>query len=246
MIANILNNAAKYTSEGGNILIRTQVRGPDIVIEIVGDGIGMKPEFALRAFDLFVQAERSSDRMLGGLGLGLALVRKLTELHQGRVSCASEGLGRGSTFTVALPRLDPQAQDQGAQGSGAMPDASGSLRVLVVDDNVDAATMLAMLLEASGHEALVEHGARRALERAKSARPQVCLLDIGLPEMDGNELARHLRAQPETAGALLIAVTGYGQEDDRRRALAAGFDHHLVKPVDVRKLATILDTVGKS
>jgi signal transduction histidine kinase len=244
VIANLLNNAAKYTHPGGNILLRTEVRGGDILIEIVDDGIGMTPAFALRAFELFVQAERTSDRMQGGLGLGLALVKKLVALHGGTIGCTSAGLGHGSTLAISLPRLAAAAADAlPAEPAGAARGAA-PLRILVVDDNVDAAAMLAMLLDASGHATLVEYGAHSALARARLERPQVCLLDIGLPDMNGNALAEQLRAAAETAGAVLIAVTGYGQDADRQATLAAGFDHHLVKPVDIRELMAILDTVA--
>lgn len=241
VVANLLSNAAKYTPEGGHILIRTEVRPAHVLIQVSDDGIGMAPDLVARAFDLFAQAERTSDRSSGGLGLGLALVKSLIEQHHGTVTCESPGLGRGSTFTICLPRLlaDDCAKD--AQDAPSTPQQnSKALRIMVVDDNMDAAAMLAMLLEALGHKVLVEHGARGALERAKIDPPQVFLLDIGLPEMDGNELAKRLRAQPATANAVLIAITGYGQDSDRGRALAAGFDHHLVKPVDTAKLVAIL------
>jgi PAS domain S-box-containing protein len=245
VIANLLNNAAKYTSEGGDILVKTDVRDGDVLIQVTDNGIGMAPELTSRAFDLFTQAERTSDRSSGGLGLGLALVKSLVELHEGTVTANSPGLGKGSTFTVRLPRLHVQQRVPSLQDGGAKPrTASRSLRIMVVDDNVDAASMLAMLLEASGHEVLVEHGSYKALDRARSDAPQVCLLDIGLPQIDGYELARRLRAQPENANATLVAVTGYGQEHDRRQAFAAGFDYHLVKPVDGQELAAILGKVG--
>jgi len=241
VIANILSNAAKYTPEGGRILIRTEVRNAHVLIQVIDDGIGMTPEFVSRVFDLFAQAERTSDRSSGGLGLGLALVKSLINLHGGTVTSESAGLGKGSTFSVCLPRvlaehgtnLDEDIRPSG--GPHVKP-----LRIMVVDDNVDAASMLSMLLEAVGHEVIVEHGAHRALERAKTDLPEVFLLDIGLPEIDGNELAQRLRRQPETAQAVLIAVTGYGQDSDQQQSLAAGFDHHLVKPVDTKKLLAIL------
>ena len=244
VIVNLLNNAAKYTPEGGRLLLDTEVRDAHVLIRITDNGIGMAPELVSRAFDLFAQAERSSDRSSGGLGLGLALVKSLVALHHGTVSCESAGLGQGSTFTVCLPRL-PAVARQGAAGA---PDLSAQasaepLRILVVDDNVDAASMLSMLLEAGGHAVMTEYGSHAALERARAEAPQVCILDIGLPEMDGNELAQRLRALPQTAGAMLIAVTGYGQDSDRGQSLAAGFDHHLVKPVDTRKLAALLGEV---
>ena len=246
VLANLLNNAAKYTPEGGSIALRTDVQGEHVLIEVSDNGIGMAPELAVRAFDLFAQAERSSDRSSGGLGLGLALVKSLVELHHGTVTCDSAGHGEGSKFTICLPHLQAQREGQRTMqsGDGEHAQPAPQLRILVVDDNQDAATMLAMLLEAQGHQVTVESGARRALVRAREDVPQVCLLDIGLPDMDGNELAQQLRADPSTAGAVLIAVTGYGQEKDRAQSAASGFDHHLVKPVDTRELAAILAAVG--
>ncbi|HEV2612083.1 MAG TPA: PAS domain S-box protein [Noviherbaspirillum sp.] len=247
VIANLVNNSAKYTHEGGNILVKTEVREAHVLLEVTDDGIGMEPGLVARVFDLFAQAEVTSDRSSGGLGLGLALVRSLVELHGGTVKCESAGIGKGSTFTICLPRLVASPKPHTTRRPRRLMDnETNSLRVLVVDDNVDAAVMLTMLLESAGHEVFVEHGSKRALERAKAESPDVCLLDIGLPEMDGNELAQRLRAQPETADSVLIAVTGYGQESDRKYALAAGFDHHLVKPVDTNKLGEILKDVSTS
>jgi signal transduction histidine kinase/CheY-like chemotaxis protein len=243
VLANILNNAAKYTPEGGHLRLEVQAGEREVRIEVSDDGIGMAPEVVTRVFDLFAQAERSVDRASGGLGLGLALVKSLVELHGGTVACDSPGLGKGSRFVVTLPRLAERAP--AAQGRSGGEDAAeaGPLRILVVDDNEDAADTLAMLLEVSGHEVMVEHSPHRALARAKETAPQVCLLDIGLPDMDGAELARRLRALPETAPALLVAVTGYGQESDRARTRDAGFDHHLVKPIDLDKLQALLEGV---
>jgi PAS domain S-box-containing protein len=246
VFANVLNNAAKYTHEGGNVVLRTDVRDAHVFIEVSDNGIGMAPELVARAFDLFAQAERSSDRSLGGLGLGLALVKSLVELHHGTVTCESDGIGKGSKFTICLPRLRVHSDrhGEGQASDGGLPTQMRGLRVMVVDDNVDAAAMLAMLLEASGHRVVVEHDARRALARAREEVPQVCLLDIGLPEIDGNALAQQLRACPETAKSVLIAVTGYGHEKDREQSLAAGFNHHLVKPIDTRTLASLLARIG--
>jgi len=242
VVANILNNAAKYTSEGGNIVLRTEVDATRVLVDISDDGIGMTPELAAHAFELFAQAERSADRSAGGLGLGLALVKSLVELHGGTVTCRSQGLGKGSTFTVCLPRLPVPARiEDASSGDSTLEPGARSLRIMIVDDNVDAAAMLAMLLEASGHRVTVEHDARLALAHAQVAAPDVFLLDIGLPEMDGTELARRLRLLPACAGAVLVAVTGYGQESDRERTRAAGFDHHLVKPLDVKALFSILE-----
>jgi signal transduction histidine kinase/ActR/RegA family two-component response regulator len=242
VFANLLNNAAKYTPEGGHIGLRTEVRPGHVLFHISDTGIGMAPELAARAFDLFSQAERSSDRSLGGLGLGLALVKSLVHLHNGTVTCASPGLGQGSTFTVCLPRLAALEDEEAAAlvAEPALRNGSGSLRIMVVDDNVDAASILALLLESARHEVIVEYDARDALALSATGRWDVFLLDIGLPGMDGNELAQRLRAQGATANATLIAVTGYGQESDRAQTAAAGFDHHLVKPVDINALFAIL------
>jgi PAS domain S-box-containing protein len=244
VLSNLLGNAVKYTFEDGAIDLQAQVVDGKLVLAVRDDGIGMERELTERAFDLFAQARRSSDRSQGGLGLGLALVRNLVELHGGTVTCASPGLGQGSTFTITLPLAAgaapgaPQPEPAAATGAG--------LRLLVVDDNVDAATTLAMVLEATGHEVFIEHESLRALELARSALPDACLLDIGLPDIDGIELARRLRAQPETAHSVLIAVSGYGQEQDRRLALEAGFSHHLVKPVDLEALSALLGTVRRT
>ncbi|MEW6022894.1 MAG: ATP-binding protein [Pseudomonadota bacterium] len=239
VVTNLLTNAAKYTREGGTIALAAEVQDLTVVISVRDNGIGMAPEMAARAFDLFTQAERTPDRSSGGLGLGLALVKSLVELHGGAVSCESEGVGRGSCFAVRLPLL-AGALPQAHAGGAAVPEQAAGLRIMVVDDNVDAADMLAALLGAWGHEVVVEHRSLPALARARQAPPQVCLLDIGLPDLDGKELARRLRAQPETAGCLLVAVTGYGQDSDRASAMEAGFDAYLVKPIDTAKLERIL------
>ena len=245
VVTNILNNAAKYTRDGGVIALTAQRDGPQVRIAVVDNGIGMAPEMAARAFDLFTQAERTPDRSSGGLGLGLALVKSLVELHGGTVSCDSPGVGKGSRFTVSLPCLPARAETRrpgAAGGEGAQ--AGAPLRILVVDDNVDAAATLAMLLDVAGHAVAVEHRSQDALERARALAPEVCLLDIGLPDMDGKALAQRLRAQPVTAGSTLVAVTGYGQDSDRACALAAGFDHYLVKPIDTAALERILVRVA--
>jgi PAS domain S-box-containing protein len=246
VFANLLGNAAKYTPEGGCLRVATTLDGDCVAIDVADNGIGMTPDMVVRAFDLFVQAERPADRSLGGLGLGLPLVRSLVELHGGSVSCASAGPGHGSRFSVRLPQLaEPAPPTRGAfagQNDGA--DGHGR-RVLVVDDNVDAASMLGMLLAASGYDVQVEHDGAHAIGRARAWRPDVFLLDIGLPGMDGYELARRLRAQPHTANAMLVAVTGYGQEGDRERTGRAGFDHHLVKPVDFSALRALIERAAR-
>jgi PAS domain S-box-containing protein len=248
VLANLLNNAAKYTPEERRIGVeaRADAGGDSLVLVVRDEGIGMEKELTGRVFELFAQAQRSSDRSQGGLGLGLALVKNLVELHGGTVECDSPGPGQGSTFTVSLPLMQQPARGADELTAGAQMGQARPLRVLVVDDNVDAAATLSMLLEACGYEVMVENDSLRALELAKKECPDVGLLDIGLPEMDGNELARRLRLEPCTRSALLVAITGYGQEQDRRAALEAGFDHHMVKPVDLDKLAAILAAVTKA
>ena len=246
VLANLLSNAAKYTPEGGHITLSTEVRATHVLLRVADDGIGMAPELVARAFELFSQAERSSDRSLGGLGLGLALVKSLIDLHHGSVTCQSEGQGKGSTFTVCLPCMHSETPFAESPAAGKMDAAAPSdqLRIMVVDDNVDAAAMLALLLESNGHEVHVEHAALPALVASEHAAPHVFLLDIGLPDIDGIELARRLRARSSAQHAVLVAITGYGQEQDRARTAAAGFNHHLVKPVDMQKLYAILDGVA--
>jgi PAS domain S-box-containing protein len=241
VVANLLSNAAKYTLEGGNIALAAGVADGMVRVTVSDDGIGIGAALLPRVFDLFTQGERSSDRAQGGLGVGLAVVKSLVELHGGRVEAASGGAGMGSTFTLVLPLLHRGAAGGAAGEAIVAPDQPpASLRLLVVDDNDDAAMMLSMLLESSGYDVASENSARAGLARALAERPDVCLLDIGLPEMDGYELARHLRAAPALAHTTLIAVTGYGQHEDRQKAFAAGFDHHLVKPVDTFELTALL------
>lgn len=241
VLANLLNNAAKYTPIGGSIVLHTEIDKDQVVLHVADNGIGIDKELQPYVFDLFAQAKRSSDRSQGGLGIGLALVRSLVELHGGTVSCFSEGPGKGSRFSVRLPRLSQadEVRDFAARAAPANH-AGRPLRILVVDDNADAAGMLAMFLETLEHQVFVEHESRRALERARIEQVDVCLLDIGLPGMDGYELARRLRAQPQTAHALLVAITGYGQDQDKQAAHDAGFDYHFAKPVDTAALTELL------
>ena len=242
IIANLLNNAVKYTPKHGSIVVRLAAGEEQVECSVEDDGIGMSQELIPYVFDLFTQAERSSDRSQGGLGLGLPLVKSLVELHGGTVFAESEGEGKGSKFTVRLPRLTHAASSpESGKSHGAADGSRESLRLMVVDDNADAAKILCLLLQAMGHEVVVEHSAHRALECARHQLPQMLFLDIGLPDMDGYALVRRLRAMPETERSVLVAVTGYGQPEDKARAKEAGFDHHLVKPV---KLAAILDLLA--
>lgn len=246
VVANLLNNAAKYTPEGGHITVLLVIEDRDVVLTVRDNGIGMNADLLSRVFELFTQAERSSDRALGGLGLGLALVKSLVELHGGSVAARSRGNGLGSEFTVRLPRL---LQEENAHphmaGGEQLSQPPRPLRLMVVDDNKDAADTLGRFLEAAGHQVHVVYHPRDALQRVRAVQPQACLLDIGLPDIDGHELARRLRAIPEAANAVLIAVTGYGQQHDREMAFAAGFDHHFVKPIDIARLRALLAEIGE-
>jgi PAS domain S-box-containing protein len=242
VLTNLLNNAAKYTDPGGRIWLLASRDGAEIVLRVRDTGIGIDPEMLPRIFDLFVQAERRLDRSQGGVGIGLTLVRKLVELHGGSVEAYSAGLGWGSEFVVRLPALaaEPQSRQTEAGGGTAPASALARHRVLAVDDNVDAADSLAMLLRLAGHEVRVAYDGPTALLIAQTFQPQVIFLDIGMPCMDGYDVARRLREDPELKPAVLVAMTGWGQEEDRRRSLQAGFDHHLVKPVEMEELEQVL------
>jgi PAS domain S-box-containing protein len=243
VVVNLLTNAAKYTDERGHIFLSVQQEGDEAVLRVRDSGVGIAPELLPRIFDLFTQAERSLDRSQGGLGIGLCLVQRLVEMHRGRVE-ANSSLGRGSEFVVRLPvgltpAPSPSPSPEKTQPTGP------SLRVLVVDDNVDAAQSLAVLLNSGGHAVRTAHDGPATLEAALDYRPNVVLLDIGLPGMNGFEVARRLRQQPALGNVVLVAMTGYGQEADRRRSQEAGFDHHLVKPADFGKVEQILATISQ-
>ncbi len=231
-VVNVLSNAAKYTDPRGQIHVRTRAEGQHAVIEVSDTGVGIAPELQPRLFDLFVQGARTLDRSQGGLGIGLSVVKRLIDMHDGQVTVRSEGAGRGSTFEIRLPRIAGHEPPD----SSAPPTEARARRVLIVDDNMDAANSLAMLLSSSGHHTQVAYSGREALERVDSFRPDVAFLDIGLPGMTGYELARKLRSLPHLDGLRLIALTGYGLTEDRQNARAAGFDDHLVKPADLQTL----------
>jgi signal transduction histidine kinase/DNA-binding response OmpR family regulator len=237
VIANLLHNAAKYSPEGTGIELVSWLEEDEVVLSVRDQGIGMDAELLPRIFDLFEQGERGLDRAQGGLGVGLTLARRLTEMHGGRIEAFSEGRDRGSEFRLRLPRVGavPPA-DAAAPLHTAAASGSEALRILVVDDNHDAATAIATMLELEGHAVRTAHDGEEALGAAATHSPAVVVLDIGLPLLDGYEVARRMRAMPELAGALLIAVTGYGQSEDRAAAIGAGFDHHFVKPADPEAL----------
>jgi PAS domain S-box-containing protein len=239
-VGNILANAIKYTEPGGKIRIQTRADENRVVLEIADNGSGIAPDMLPKVFDLFVQGDRTLDRARGGLGIGLSLVKRLVQMHDGDVSIRSEGIGTGATVEVRLPRI---GRSDTRFGESA-PNQVASCRILIVDDNRDAAQSLAMLLTVQGHTTQVAYSGKEALERAVDFRPDVGLLDIGLPEMSGYELAHAMRARQQQPGLRLIALTGYGQPEDRERALSAGFDYHLIKPVDFASLERTLTALA--
>ena len=242
VVVNLLDNAVKYTGDGGQIWLTVEQEGDECVLRVRDTGVGIAPELLPRAFDTFTQGERSADRAQGGLGIGLALVRGIVEAHQGRVE-ASSTLGQGSEFVVRLPVTATPAPPASSARQATPAPAGPPLRVLVVDDNVDAVDMLKMLLETSGHDVLTAHDGPSSLQAAHQYRPNVVLLDIGLPGLDGYAVARKIREQAIFKDVMLVATTGYGQECDRQRSQEAGFDHHMVKPYDFDRLEQILAAV---
>jgi PAS domain S-box-containing protein len=242
VLANLINNAAKYTEVGGSIRLSAARESGAVVIRVRDSGIGIAPDKLQHVFDMFVQVDDGKNRAMGGLGIGLSLVRGLVELHGGTVAAASEGAAKGSEFTVQLPLPPARMADQRLERPETVssPAVVPPCRLLVVDDNVDAAETLAHLLRLQGHDVHVAHDGLAALEQAPVVRPQVAILDIGMPKMDGYEVARRLRGLAGLETLRLVALTGWGNEEDRRRARDAGFDRHLVKPVELSALREVL------
>ena len=239
--ANLLTNAAKYTPEGGHVTLAVRLLPQHVELTVSDNGIGIAPELLPRVFDLFTQAERSPDRSQGGLGLGLALVKSLTELHKGTVAADSAGAGQGSMFSVRLPRIDIGSVEACALPQSriaALP--ARPLRILLVDDNIDAADTLAAYLVSLGHSVDVRHDARSALASLVTGLPDAGIFDIGLPEIDGYALARELRTLPGGRACRLLALSGYGQDRDQEEARQAGFDQYFVKPLDIGSLGALL------
>ncbi len=243
VIANLLNNSAKYTPEGGRITLTAERQGPSVLLRVTDTGVGIPAEMLPQVFDMFTQVGRTLDRSQGGLGIGLTLVRRLVEMHGGTVEVESPGPGLGTTFTLHLPVAGPTEPARQRAGSEAEGQASRRLRILVVDDNIDGAESLAMLLRLGGHETLTANTGAEALTAARSFLPDLMFLDIGLPGMDGYEVAARLRAE-ERQRCVLVALTGWGSEDDRRRSKSVGFDHHLTKPVDAEALEKLIEQLA--
>jgi PAS domain S-box-containing protein len=243
VLINLLTNSVKYTDPGGHIWVTAEAENGEVVLRVRDSGIGIDPIMLPRIFELFVQAERRMDRAVGGVGIGLSLVKKLVELHSGSVQAFSAGIGRGTELVVRLPAAKTPAASERRDTEGRPTDMFG-LRILVVDDNINAADSLATLLELAGHEVRVAYEGEAAVLVAEAFKPQVVLLDIGMPGMDGYEVGRLLRQKPQTRSALLIAITGWGGPEDLRRSKEAGFDHHLVKPVEPAALQRLLARRG--
>jgi PAS domain S-box-containing protein len=245
VVSNLLNNAAKYTERGGCIRLAVERQGSDVVISVRDTGIGIPAEALPRIFEMFTQVDRSMERSQGGLGIGLTLVKRLVDLHGGSITAQSDGAGKGSEFTVRLP-LAMAAPDASPAPRPSEVATGSALRVLVVDDNWDSAATLGMLLRIVGHDVRTAHDGLEALRVAGEFRPAVVLLDIGLPKLNGYETARRLRKEPWGSRVILIATTGWGQAADRERSKDAGFDHHLVKPVDPTALIQLLASLKQT
>jgi len=247
VLLNLLNNAAKYTPEGGHIWLTVEHGNDEVVFRVRDDGVGIPAEMLPKVFELFSQSAQTLDRAEGGLGIGLTLARRLTEMHGGTVAAFSDGPGKGSEFVVRIPLLTNPSPIAASALSKPATDGqagkSGRKQVLVVDDNRDAANTMALLLRKWGHEVSLAYDGHEALTAAETHKPDLILLDIGLPGRDGYEVARLIRSQPELAGATIVALTGYGMEKDRERSQAAGFDEHIIKPVDFARLRELLKTL---
>jgi CheY-like chemotaxis protein/two-component sensor histidine kinase len=241
VLSNLLNNAAKYTDFGGQIDLSAELRGREITIRVRDNGMGISPELLPRVFDLFTQADQTLSRSRGGLGIGLTLVRSLVESHGGRVSAQSPGLGQGSEFVVWLPVAGDRMSNDGYDAPSPPGARPPRRRVLVVDDNESNAASLGILLRALGQDVDTAYDGPSAIELAHRLQPDVILLDIGLPGIDGYEVARQCRARSDLQTVILVAMTGYGQHDDRARSREAGFNAHLVKPVKVDELRLLLE-----
>jgi signal transduction histidine kinase/ActR/RegA family two-component response regulator len=241
ILANLLNNAARYTDDGGTIVVRARREGEQAVISVRDNGIGIASDVMPRMFEMFSRGHRETGRHQGGLGIGLALSRRLAQMHNGSLDAVSDGPGRGSEFTVRLPLAAP------APTSEAVPDTTESrlakTRVLVVDDNHDAGDSLGQVLDMLGAEVRVARDGAEGIEAFAAHRPSVVLLDIGMPGLNGYDVAREIRTRFPEHPATLVALTGWGQEDDRRRAREAGFDHHLVKPAEIDALQKLLSSI---
>ncbi len=241
VFANLLNNAAKYTEPGGNIKVMARLEDDDVVVSVSDSGVGIRPDALQSIFNMFMQADSSPKRRQNGLGIGLTIARSLVEMHGGTISARSEGLGKGSEFVVRLPLLHTPKELR-ASSQPSVHEVRAVPRVLVVDDNRDAADSMGALLQMLGATVEVVHSGQAALKAIDTFKPAILFLDLGMPEIDGYEIARTVRSRPDLKDVSIIAVTGWGQQKDRNRTYAAGFDHHLVKPANVDQLKALLST----
>jgi CheY-like chemotaxis protein len=243
VFSNLLNNSAKFSEPGQEITLTVEQVGGNAIVRVRDAGIGIHPEMLPRVFEMFRQADRTGGRSRGGLGIGLSLVKRIIEMHGGTVTVRSEGVGHGSEFIVQLPAIDASRVEANRRSL----DANGHLprrKILVVDDNADAAESLAALLRISGHDTRMAHDGHAAVEVAEQFHPDVVFLDIGMPVLDGHETAKLIRQQPWGKDMVLVALTGWGQSEDRRRSKDAGFNHHLVKPADPAVVEQLLASLG--
>ncbi|MDE1152675.1 MAG: response regulator [Micavibrio sp.] len=244
IIGNILNNAAKYTPDGGKITLAVAHEADNVVIRVTDNGVGIPADMLSKVFDLFTQVGRNLERAQGGLGIGLALVKRLTDMHNGTIMAASSGVGAGTTFTLSFPLVEAGIEEEpAATAASEAPANARALNVLVVDDNISSAQTTGWMLEMMGHHPDLAHDGIEALDAAKRLKPDVILLDIGLPGMNGYEVCNALRLDEAFKNTVIIAQTGWGQESDRRQAFAAGFNHHLVKPVNFEEFSRLFENL---
>jgi len=243
VFGNLLNNSCKYTPPGGRIWIHAERQGGEAIVTVSDNGTGIPPDKIDSIFDMFTQVDRSLERSQGGLGIGLTLVKRLVEMHGGSVAAKSAGQGQGSEFVVRLPILAERSEAVQPPAAAAQPPLS-SRRILIADDNKDAAESLSMLLQITGHETFMAHDGVEAIAAAEKHRPDVILLDIGMPRLNGLDVCHRIRKEPWGSGITIIALTGWGQEEDRRQSHEAGFDGHLVKPVDYNALLELLGSMN--
>jgi CheY-like chemotaxis protein len=243
VFANLLNNAAKYTERGGHVRLSVDRRGGDVTVSVKDDGVGIPSDLLPVVFEMFVQVDRSLERTRGGLGIGLTIAKRLVEMHGGTIEASSSGMGTGSEFTVRLPAAPDARTDDDADRARTAGAERAKRRILVVDDNVDSAQSLAMMLEIGGHTTHLAYDGLEAIEVAGKVQPEIVLMDIGMPRLNGYDACRRIRSEPWGRAIVMVALTGWGQTDDRLRSEEAGFDHHLVKPVEPAALEALLESL---
>jgi CheY-like chemotaxis protein/anti-sigma regulatory factor (Ser/Thr protein kinase) len=243
VLSNLLNNAAKYTEPGGKITLVVERRDTDVSVKVRDNGVGIPPEMLPRIFEMFTQIDRTLERSQGGLGIGLTVVQRLVEMHGGSIEARSEGHGMGSEFIVRLPAVQSVVHDERIGGEERQASPASRYRILVVDDNKDAASSLSMMLKILGNEVRTAHDGEEGVAAAAEYRPDLIVLDVGMPKLNGFEACRRIREQSWGKGIFIVALTAWGQEEDKRRSQEAGFDHHVVKPVEPADLEELLGSL---